>query len=92
MLCGLLLSLQSLLAQTIITGKVIGDKDAAPIAGATISVKNSRASTVTAPDGSFSINAPTNATLVVTYVGYRPVELKASPLPLVATLSESDNA
>ncbi len=44
LLYGLLFTVQSLLAQSNISGKIIGEKDGAPIAGATISVKNTRTS------------------------------------------------
>ncbi|MBA4141347.1 MAG: SusC/RagA family TonB-linked outer membrane protein, partial [Segetibacter sp.] len=89
MLFGILLVLQSVFAQTRITGKVIGEKDAAPIAGATVSVKNSKTSTITAPDGSFTLSAPANARLVITYVGYNPIEASASSSPFVVSLTES---
>jgi len=89
MLLGLLFALHPVLAQTRITGKIVGEKDSTPIAGATVSVKNSRSSTITAPDGSFTITAPANARLVITYVGYNSTEVAASSTPLVVSLTES---
>ena len=83
-------------AQTRITGKVIDEKTGAPVGGATVSVKNNtNVSAATAEDGSFTLNAPAKSRLVISYVGYKPVEIAASlasPLiklsPGEATLSE----
>src|SRR4051812_14424436 len=87
---------KSIFAQTRISGKIIDEKTNAPVAGATVSVKNNTAiSTATNSDGSFTLNAPANARLVVSFVGYKPVEIAASaassPIKLAAgesTLSE----
>ncbi|MEJ7767857.1 MAG: TonB-dependent receptor [Chitinophagaceae bacterium] len=87
--CILSFTVQSLSAQSIITGKVVVEKDGTPISGATISVKNSRLSTASSFDGSFSISAPANGRLVVTYVGYKPTEVAVSSTPLVIQLTES---
>ncbi|MEO6915488.1 MAG: SusC/RagA family TonB-linked outer membrane protein, partial [Chitinophagaceae bacterium] len=69
------------LAQKSFSGKIL-DSTGAPIPGATISVSNSRKGTSSGPDGSFTINAPANASISVTAIGF----LKAQ-----ATLTESDN-
>ncbi len=87
MLFGLLFGVQSLLAQTKITGKVVAEKDGAPIGGATVSVKNSKSSVITDADGSFNINAPANAKLVVSYVGFNRLEVEASSTPLIVNLT-----
>ncbi|HEX8677745.1 MAG TPA: SusC/RagA family TonB-linked outer membrane protein, partial [Segetibacter sp.] len=66
-------------AQTRISGRVIDAKTNAPVSGATVSVKNNtNISTATADDGSFSLNAPANARLIVSFVGYKPMEIAAS--------------
>jgi TonB-linked SusC/RagA family outer membrane protein len=74
LLMGLLCCLQLLWAQNKITGKVM-DENGSPVYGATVTVKGTKVSTVTSADGSFSINAPANATLQVSYVGYRAAEI-----------------
>jgi TonB-linked SusC/RagA family outer membrane protein len=67
-----LISLLSM-AQQRITGKVLaGDQ---PVEGATIQVKGSTVSTLSTADGAFAINAPGNATLVISYVGYADQEI-----------------
>ncbi|WP_121352498.1 SusC/RagA family TonB-linked outer membrane protein [Flavisolibacter nicotianae] len=78
LLLGMLCSIQFLWAQTTqITGKV-SDENGVPVYGATVSVKNTNISAVTAADGSFTIKAAPNATLQISYVGYRTVEVPAS--------------
>lgn len=67
-------------------------KDSVPIEGVTISVKNAGASTVTNKDGSFTISAPLNAKLVITYVGYNRMEIAASSTLLAIHLTESQSA
>ncbi|TKK67268.1 TonB-dependent receptor [Ilyomonas limi] len=63
-------------AQQKVTGKVMSGDTA--IAGATVTVKGTTIATVTDDNGSFSINAPTNATLVISYIGYANQEVKAT--------------
>ena len=65
----LLFAAQSLLAQTVVTGKV-ADSSGAGIQGVTITVKGAKAATQTNADGNFTINAGSNATLTFSYVGY----------------------
>src|ERR1700712_4760074 len=91
-LFGLLFALSSAFAQTNITGKVLMAKDGSPLAGATIFVKNSKKTTVSLSDGSFSINAPSNATLIVSFIGYLTKDVKASTSPLSISLAEAENA
>lgn len=75
-------------AQVKVTGTVV-DEENEPLIGATVMVKG-KASIGTSTDleGNFTINAPSaNSTLVVSYVGMNPVEVKAnSKQPLVITL------
>ena len=52
-----------------VTGKVM-DVSGTPINGASVRIKNSRVGTSAAADGSFKINAPANATLVISAVGF----------------------
>ncbi|MEJ7680055.1 MAG: SusC/RagA family TonB-linked outer membrane protein [Segetibacter sp.] len=83
-------------AQTRISGKVIDQKNNAPISGATVSVKNNtNISTATSEDGSFTLNAPANSRLTISFVGYKTVEIPASSVsstirltPGEATLNE----
>ncbi len=81
-----------LLAQNrTITGKVVGIKDNAGIASATITVKGTTTATSTAADGSFSIQAPTGrVTLQVSSVGFTSTDqvVEATQNSIVVNLSE----
>jgi TonB-linked SusC/RagA family outer membrane protein len=56
-------------------GRVINEKGE-PVAGASVSVKNSNTGTVTDKNGEFSLDVPDgNVTLIVSYVGYESQEL-----------------
>ncbi len=58
-----------------VTGSVTDQRDGQPLAGVTVSVKGGPVSTTTQPDGTFSINAPSNATtLVFSSVGFQAME------------------
>lgn len=57
-------------SQNVITGKVTDSKDGSPVPGVTISVKGTKTITQTAADGTYKIDAPGNATLVFTSVGF----------------------
>ena len=62
-------------SQTIkVKGQVVDEKGE-PLIGATIKVKNAKDGAVTDLDGNFSLDAPANATLVVSYVGYKDREV-----------------
>ncbi|GHV51066.1 SusC/RagA family TonB-linked outer membrane protein [Bacteroidia bacterium] len=62
---------------TLVSGVVIGEDDGEPVIGAAVMVKGSVIGTVTDADGKFSLNAPANATLQVSYVGLLTQEVKA---------------
>lgn len=90
LLVGLLFCVQSLWAQTQVTGKVT-DATGTPIPGVTVTVKNGNTGTTTGPDGTFTLNAPANSRLVFSYVGYQSVERAASGQPISLTLSQTES-
>ena len=53
-----------------ITGRVIDGASQAPVSGASIKIAGTRLGTTTDKDGKFTINAPANAQLEITSVGY----------------------
>lgn len=62
-------------AQTIkVKGQVV-DESGEPLIGATVKIKGSKDGTVTDLDGNFTINTASNATLVISYVGYKEREV-----------------
>jgi len=68
----------SLLAQNrTVSGTVIDDTDE-PVAGASVVIKNTTVGTITDIDGKYSIEAPADATLVFSFMGYSPKEEKVN--------------
>ncbi len=75
LLSFLLLSF-SLFAQQTVTGKVIGSSDKQPVPFATVQVRGEKGAAQTAADGTFSIRlAKSNGTLVITAVGFSPLQV-----------------
>lgn len=75
----------------LIKGIVRNEKNE-PVEGASVIVKGTSSGTVTNNDGSFSINAKHGAVLVISRVGYKPVEVTisdASPLSIVLVRTDS---
>ncbi|MEO5565032.1 MAG: SusC/RagA family TonB-linked outer membrane protein, partial [Chitinophagaceae bacterium] len=64
-----------------ITGKVLAD-DGTAVSGASVAVKGGKQGVTTTADGSFSISAPTNSTLVISVVGYLAQEVVAGDGPV----------
>lgn len=62
------------MAQQSVTGKVLDEKGA-PVVGASINIKNVKGGAIAAVDGSFKITASSNATLVVSAVGFETKEV-----------------
>lgn len=55
---------------------IVTDNSGEPIIGANISVKGSTIGTVTDLNGQFSLNIPSNASILVSYIGYLPQEVR----------------
>ncbi len=78
--CFLFAFMSALWGQNItVKGNVTSKTDGQPIIGAsvieTISTTNG---TITDFDGNFTLSVPTNATLKISYIGYKPVTVKAA--------------
>lgn len=66
----------SLWGQTIqVSGKVTSASDGSPIPGATVQVKSTQRGTTTDVSGIYKIEAPANATLIVSYMGMKKMEV-----------------
>jgi TonB-linked SusC/RagA family outer membrane protein len=78
-----------------ITGKITDEKGQ-PLPGVTVQVKGRQTAAVTDVNGNYNIEAPTNAILVITYVGYATqeiatngrVELNINLTPSTSSLNE----
>ncbi len=76
-----------------ITGKVIDDITLLPVESASILIKGLTKSGVTSnADGIFVITANSNATLVITSVGYSPKEVRSDNTNLTILLKKADNS
>jgi TonB-dependent starch-binding outer membrane protein SusC len=64
----------SVFAQTAITGKITDDKNE-PLPGVSVKVKGSKGGGFTDANGVYNISAPTNGTLVFTYIGFDKAEV-----------------
>lgn len=75
-LAGLFLSIGIALAQSQVTGTVT-DETGEPVAGAGVKVVGTKMGTATNSDGHFSLSAPANSTLEITFIGMEPKRVKA---------------
>ena len=62
-------------SQTIKTQGQVVDEQGEPLIGVNVMVKGSRTGVVTDLDGKFQLEVPANATLVISYVGYKSREV-----------------
>ncbi len=78
--------------QTIkVKGQVV-DQDGEPLIGATVKVKGAQTGSITDIDGNFQIDAASNATLVISYVGYKDREIAVRGRAVIDAIQmESDS-
>lgn len=76
---------------TNVTGKIIDAQTKAPIAGVSVVQSGSTTGTITKEDGTFQLQAPANATLLISYVGYTSQQVKVTGGPLTIALVAEDN-
>ncbi len=74
-----------------VTG-VVKDASGEPLIGATVMVKGTNRGTATDIDGRYSINAPQGSTLVISYIGSKPMEVKVTGASLDVTMTDGSNA
>lgn len=86
-----LLGVTSLYAQSItVKGVVMAEGEPDPVIGANVIVKGTTLGTITDFDGNFTLQANAGDVLLVSYMGYKSKEVKASTQPLTITL-QPDN-
>ena len=71
-----------------IKGKILDAKNGEPIIGANVLVKGTTNGTITNLDGEYELNAPIGSTLVISYIGYKSMETKATEGAQVINLVE----
>jgi len=78
-LLAAVVSLFSVSAQKTVTGRITNSNDKLPIPSATVQVKGTKTFSLTNENGSFSINVPSdNSILQLSVVGYEKLELAVS--------------
>lgn len=66
-------------ARTLTASGIVLDEDSRPVVGATVREKGvSTNGTTTSPQGRFTLTVQSGATLIVSYVGYRTIEVAAA--------------
>src|SRR5215469_11402076 len=66
-----------------VKGKVLDQANSEALVGVSVVVKGTTEGTQTDVNGSFSLNVPSNATLVFTYIGYAPLEVPVNGQSIV---------
>ena len=89
LLAGLFLMTGVALAQSTVSGTVI-DENGDPIVGAAVRVDGTKTGAVTDIDGHFSISAPANSKLTVSYLGMKEQTVKAGQ-NIKVTLSDDQH-
>jgi len=78
-------------AQVKVTGLVKGaDNNGGSLPGATVSIKGTASAVTTDINGKYSINAPKDGTLVFTFIGYLPQEIKVDGKTTINVTLASD--
>ena len=71
-------SVMILSAQDVITGKVTDSRDGSALPDVNVKLKGSKTVTTTDVNGQFRIQAPANAVLIFSYVGFEEQEIRAA--------------
>ena len=83
-------TMQGAFAQRTITGKVINAEDKLGMAGVYVVVKGTTTATTTDDNGNFMLNVPNDATIVVSFIGFKTVELPVENQTLFEIMLQTD--
>ena len=78
----------SIFADISVKGTVIDADSSEPMIGVSILVKGTTTGTITDFDGNFELSVPDKATLQLSYMGYKTIEVRA--VPTMSIIMESD--
>ncbi|MDR1682947.1 MAG: SusC/RagA family TonB-linked outer membrane protein [Candidatus Symbiothrix sp.] len=73
-----------------VIGTIVDSSDS-PLIGASVSVKNSTKGSISDMDGNFALELPSNATLVVKYMGFATQEVKVAGQKALRIVLEEDS-
>ncbi len=81
-------------AQTAVNRKKISgtiySPEGDPVAGASVTIKNTNITAITDAKGQFTIDAPTNSTLVISFIGYQALEVSTERNNFMLTLKKEE--
>ena len=80
----------AIVAQNIKVKGIVKDDSNEPLIGVSVALKGATSGTITNVDGEYTIDAPGNATLVFTYIGYNPKEIKVAGQATVNVVLKED--
>ena len=70
---------------------IIYDEQGETIIGASVLIKGEETGTTSDMDGKFSLEAPQGATLIISYIGYHPQEIKVRKRGTLNIILKEDN-
>jgi TonB-linked SusC/RagA family outer membrane protein len=73
-----------------VSGKVSSAKDGAMLPGVSVQVKGTNTGTNTSSDGTFSVNASSDATLVFSFIGFKNQEIKVGNQTIINVSLDED--
>ncbi|MBD2751613.1 SusC/RagA family TonB-linked outer membrane protein [Spirosoma validum] len=86
----LLLSVVGFAQDKTLKGRVTSKSDGSGLPGANVLIKGTDRGSTTNANGEFTLSAPNNAVLVVSYIGYKPMEMAVGTKSFIDLLLEED--
>ena len=85
-----LLQVTQLYAQSIVTGKITSSDDGATLPGVNVVIKGTSTGTTSGADGTYRIDAGSDATLVFSFVGYATTEVAVGQKTTIDIVLQTD--
>ncbi|RAJ92660.1 TonB-linked SusC/RagA family outer membrane protein [Larkinella arboricola] len=92
LLLAMLLSLASVAQDIALKGRVVSKTDGAGLPGANVLIKGTTIGSTTNSNGEFTLNTPANATLIVSFIGFKPTEVAVSNKTMLTVTLDEDAA
>lgn len=86
----LLLSIAGFAQDKPVKGRVTSKSDGSGLPGANVLIKGTDRGSTTNANGEFTLNAPDNAVLIVSYIGFKPMEMAIGTKSFIDLLLEED--
>lgn len=82
-------ALPALAQNKVVQGTVV-DENGEPVIGATVRVEGTKIATVTDFDGNYKVDAPADANIVISYIGYKDTNTKGGRVALDTDYNDLD--